>query len=137
MLKFVVVWLFVFFNEASANSKKIKPMNLKVSVSGLHSKFRSRELIFKDDKTVFEKKQKKKDPLMWSFFSNFYHDVQKYDLLNNKDKKLTKTFTTCNEVIKLEISNSRKKKVFEICESPRQQGIIAEKIIKWKQFLLD
>ena len=61
MLRFVVVWFFVFFQEVSADSKKIEPMNLKVSVSGLHSKIRSRELIFNNDRKVFEKKQKKKD----------------------------------------------------------------------------
>ena len=137
MFKIVFVWFFVLCHEVYADSKKIEPMNIKISVSGLHSKFRDRELIFKDNKTVFEKVQKEKESLMWEFFSVFYYDVQKYNLLDNEDKKLAKTFTACNEVVKFEISNSRKKKTFEVCDSPKQKGKIAEKIIKWKDFLLN
>ena len=129
--------VFVVFLITFSDLVRAQRLTLKISMDGLHSKPRSRELIFEDEKKVFEKTGKKKEELLWNFFSILYRDVQKYDLLNNEDKKLAKTFTTCNEVIKLEISNSQKKKTFEICDSPKQKGKIAEKIIKWKDFLLN
>ena len=120
-----------------AKNNKIEALKVKVSISGLHAKYRSRELIFNEDKKVFEKNGRKKEELLWNFFSLFYRDIQKYELLENKNQKLIKTFPTCNEVIKFEVSNKKKKKVFEICDSPKQRGKLAEKIIKWKNFLLN
>ena len=57
MVKFLFVYFFIFANAAFGDSGKMRPFNLKVSIDGLHSKFRSRELIFKDNETVYEKKR--------------------------------------------------------------------------------
>ena len=137
VLNYFILMSLLISVESFGKNNEIEQLKIKVSVSGLHTKYQSRELRFNADKKVFEKNGRKEEELLWNFFSVFYRDVQKYDLLNSENKKLAKTFTTCNEVIKLEISNSRKKKTFEVCDSPKQKGKIPEKIIKWKNFLLN
>ena len=106
---------------------RTNPFDLEVFLSGSNEELPEGHLFWDNGVSKLQNKQ-------YTYMKFFVQPLQCGSGWGIFNKIVQKIY---DKVIKLEISNSRKNKVIEICESPRQKGEIAEKIIKWKQFLLD
>lgn len=136
MFRLLLILLLLKISPSFSNPKFIKPIDIKISLSGLHVKKKSRHISFGKNKKVFEIKGRNEVELLWGVFSVFYFDVLESKLFEVKDGLFSKVKKTCNEVITFNVSNGKNFKNFEICESPKQNGKIPGKVLKWARYLI-
>tara|TARA_B100000927_G_scaffold127246_1_gene102605 strand:+ start:266 stop:682 length:417 start_codon:yes stop_codon:yes gene_type:complete len=137
MIKLISIFLLMSGSFAVKANRFIEPLDIKVSMSGLHTKVKKRHIVFKKNKKVFEKKERNEIELLWGFFSVFYDELIDSNLLKVDNQKYKKVEVTCERIIFFEVEYLKNKRKFEICESPRQKGVLPAKIIKWSKYLFN
>lgn len=136
MLKLITIFFLMSGSLAVKANRFIEPLEVKLSLSGLHTKEKKRHIIFKKNKKVFEKKERNETELLWGFFSVFYDELIDSNIMKVDNRKYKKVKATCERIVSFEVEYIKNSRKFEICDSPTQKGDLPAKIIKWSKYLL-